>query len=307
MDLDDLLIFRTVVEAGGITRAAERLHRVQSNVTTRIRQLEGKLGVDLFIREGKRLHLSPAGQALLPYAQQLLALADEARGAVRSGEPSGPFALGAMESTAAMRLPGPLGDLVARHPGLKLTLRTGNPQQLAAAVLAGTLDAALVTAPVVDPRFERQAICTEELVIVGPAGQAALGGAPRAARPPPEAIVAFEPGCPHRERLERWYAQRDSQPVHTIEISSYHAMLGCVAAGMGIALVPRSVLDGFPQAARLSQHALPRAERHIAIELVWRRGARSPKVDALIGALLPPADAARTARRRPALSHSVVI
>lgn len=307
MDLDDLLIFRTVVEAGGITRAAERLHRVQSNVTTRIRQLEGKLGVDLFIREGKRLHLSPAGQALLPYAQQLLALADEARGAVRSGEPSGPFALGAMESTAAMRLPGPLGDLVARHPGLKLTLRTGNPQQLAAAVLAGTLDAALVTAPVVDPRFERQAICTEELVIVGPAGQAALGGAPRAARPPPEAIVAFEPGCPHRERLERWYAQRDSQPAHTIEISSYHAMLGCVAAGMGIALVPRSVLDGFPQAARLSQHALPRAERHIAIELVWRRGARSPKVAALISVLLPPADAARTAPRSPALSHSVVI
>jgi DNA-binding transcriptional LysR family regulator len=307
MDLDDLLIFRTVVEAGGITRAAERLHRVQSNVTTRIRQLEGKLGVDLFIREGKRLHLSPAGQALLPYAQRLLALADEARGAVRSGEPCGPFALGAMESTAAVRLPGPLGDLVARHPGLKLTLKTGNPQQLAAAVLAGTLDAALVTAPVIDPRFERQPICTEELVIVGPAGQPALGGQHRRTRPPPEAIVVFEPGCPHRERLERWYAQRDSQPVHTIEISSYHAMLGCVAAGMGIALVPRSVLDGFPQAARLSQHALPRAERHIAIELVWRRGARSPKVDALIGVLLPPADAARTAPRSPSLSHSVVI
>lgn len=297
MDLDDLLIFRTVVEAGGITRAAERLHRVQSNVTTRIRQLEGKLGVELFLREGKRLHLSPAGQSLLPYAQQLLALADEARGAVRSGEPCGPFALGAMESTAAVRLPGPLGELVARHPGLKLTLKTGNPQQLGAAVLAGTLDAALVTAPVADPRFERQAICTEELVIVGPAGQGPLGGA---RRPPPEAIVAFEPGCPHRERLERWYTRRDSRPVHTIEISSYHAMLGCVAAGMGIALVPRSVLDGFPQAARLSQHALPRGEQRIGIELVWRRGARSPKVDALIAVLLKAGADARNPARRSA-------
>jgi DNA-binding transcriptional LysR family regulator len=289
VDLDDLLIFRTVVEAGGITRAAERLHRVQSNITTRIRQLEGKLGVDLFIREGKRLHLSPAGQALLPYAQQLLALADEARGAVRGGEPRGPFALGAMESTAAVRLPGPLGELLARHPGLKLTLKTGNPQQLAAAVLAGTLDAALVTAPVTDLRFERQAMWDEELVIVGPAGQALLR---RAGRPPPDSIVAFETGCPHRARLERWYAGRDSQPVHTVEISSYHAMLGCVAAGMGIALVPRSVLDGFPQAARLSQLALPRGERRIGIELVWRRGARSAKVDALVAVLLPPAAAA---------------
>jgi DNA-binding transcriptional LysR family regulator len=293
VDLDDLLIFRTVIEAGGITRAAERLHRVQSNVTTRIRQLEGKLGVDLFIREGRRLHLSPAGQALLPYAQRLLALADEARGAVRGGEPCGAFALGAMESTAAVRLPGPLGELVARHPALKLTLKTGNPQQLATAVLAGTLDAALVTAPVADPRLERQAMWTEELVIVGPAAQAPLHGA---RRPPPEAIVAFEPGCPHRARLERWYAARDSQPVHTVEISSYHAMLGCVAAGMGIALVPRSVLDGFPQAERLSRHALPRGEQHIGIELVWRRGARSPKVDALIKVLLPPVAAAKAAR-----------
>lgn len=309
MDLDDLLIFRTVVDAGGVTRAAERLHRVQSNVTTRIRQLEDKLGVGLFIREGRRLHLSPAGQALLPYAQRLLALAEEARGAVRGGEPRGPFALGAMESTAAVRLPGPLGDFVARYPDVRLTLRTGNPQQLAAAVLAGALDAALVTAPVVDRRFERLPIYTEELVIVGPAGQAPLGGRQR---PPPDAIVAFEPGCPHRARLEQWYTRRDSLPSQTIEISSYHAMLGCVAAGMGIALVPRGVLATFPHAAQLSLHALPRGEDHIGIDLVWRRGARSPKVDALIGLLKPPGAAAappggaavrsRSGSRRPAPS-----
>jgi DNA-binding transcriptional LysR family regulator len=72
MDLADLRIFNTVVRAGGITRAAERLHRVQSNVTTRIRQLEQDLGVSLFIREGKRLHLTPAGHLLIDYADRLL-------------------------------------------------------------------------------------------------------------------------------------------------------------------------------------------------------------------------------------------
>ena len=61
MDLSDLHIFRSVVEAGGVTRAAEKLNRVQSNVTTRVRQLESELGVDLFVRQGKRLHVSPAG------------------------------------------------------------------------------------------------------------------------------------------------------------------------------------------------------------------------------------------------------
>ena len=61
MDLSDLRIFRAVVREGGVTRAAERLHRVQSNVTTRIRQLEDDLDTALFIREGKRLHLVAGG------------------------------------------------------------------------------------------------------------------------------------------------------------------------------------------------------------------------------------------------------
>ena len=127
MDLSDLQIFCTVVHEGSVTRAAERLRRVQSNVTTRIRQLEEDLRVTLFIREGKRLHLAPAGQVLLGYAERLLALADEARGAVHDEQPRGTFRLGAMESTAAVRLPGLLSEYHRRHPGVVLELRTGNP------------------------------------------------------------------------------------------------------------------------------------------------------------------------------------
>ena len=107
IDLESLKIFRTVVDEGGVVRAAKKLNRVQSNVTTRIRQLEEDVGVSLFIREGKRLHLSPAGQVLLDYADRLLALAEEARHAVQDPRPRGIFRLGAMESTAAVRLPGP--------------------------------------------------------------------------------------------------------------------------------------------------------------------------------------------------------
>src|SRR5215467_11118320 len=100
MDLSDLRIFATVVREGGVTRAAEKLNRVQSNVTTRIRQLEEDLGVALFIREGKRLHLAPAGQALLGYADRVLALAEEARTSVHDPRPRGLLRLGSMESTA---------------------------------------------------------------------------------------------------------------------------------------------------------------------------------------------------------------
>src|SRR5215831_17716162 len=82
MDLTDLHIFRSVVHASGETHAAEKLNRVQSNVTTRVRQLESELGVELFVREGKKLHLSSEGKLLLDYADRLLDLAEEARDAV---------------------------------------------------------------------------------------------------------------------------------------------------------------------------------------------------------------------------------
>jgi len=277
MDLSDLVIFSAVVREGSVTRAAERLHRVQSNVTTRIRQLEEDLAVTLFIREGKRLHLAPAGQVLLGYAERLLALADQARDAVQDAKPRGTFRLGAMESTAAVRLPELFSEYHRRHPGVVLELRTGNPQVLAAAILAGEIDAALVAEPIADAPFEKSFAFDEELVIVAPANHLPIGKR----GPLPPTILVFEHGCPHRKRLEDWYARRQEMPERTIELASYHATLGCVVAGMGISLMPRSVLTRFPERRRLSVHALPRAENHAQTVLIWRKGAGSANIGAL--------------------------
>ena len=272
MDLSDLLIFSTVVLEGSVTRAAERLHRVQSNVTTRIRQLEEDLRVTLFIREGKRLHLAPAGQVLLGYAERLLALAEEARGAVHDEQPRGTFRLGAMESTAAVRLPGLLSEYHRRHPGVVLELRTGNPVVLGSAILAGELDAALVAEPIADLPFEKSFAFDEELVIVAPANHPPIGRKGRL----PRSVLVFEHGCPHRKRLEDFYASRQEMPERVIELASYHAILGCVVAGMGISLIPKSVLTTFPERKRLSVHTLPKKENCAQTVLIWRKGAGSP-------------------------------
>lgn len=277
MDLSDLRIFSAVVREGGITRAAARLHRVQSNVTTRIRQLEDDIGASLFIREGKRLHLSPTGQVLLEYADRLLALADEAREAVQDPRPRGIFRLGTMESTAAVRLPGPLSEYHRRHPDVALELRTGNPPALASAILAGELDAALVSAPFAEAPFEKVAVFREEPVIISAAGTPALGKKGDV----PGTIIAFEHGCPHRKRLEDWCALQGHVPERVIELGSYHAMLGCVVAGMGIALLPRSVLATFPESKRLKVHRLPPGQDRADTYLIWRKGAGSPKIQAL--------------------------
>jgi DNA-binding transcriptional LysR family regulator len=295
MDLSDLHIFRSVVQAGGVTRAAERLNRVQSNVTTRVRQLEAELGVKLFIREGKRLQLSPPGQLMLAYADRLLNLAQEAREALHDEKPRGLLRLGAMESTASVRLPVPLNEYLRRFPDVTLELSTGNPQGMSTALLNGEIDAAIVAEPLPDEPFEKVPLYDEELVLVAAAGHAPIKS-PKDANP--HAVLAFDPGCPYRLRLERWFAQSGEMPDRIVEISSYHTMLGCAAVGMGISLVPRMVLTTFPEARLLSLHPLPAGIGRALTVLMWRKGALSPKVRALRDVLMAHAVGRKAAGRR---------
>ena len=296
MDLADLEIFRCVVQAGGITRAAEKLNRVQSNVTTRVHQLEADLGVQLFIREGKKLHLSPEGKLLLDYADRLLDLAQEAREAVHDAKPRGLLRLGAMESTASIRLPVPMNEYLGRYPDVTLELRTGNTKMLASAVLTGELDAAVLAGPVPEAPFEAVPIYNEELVIVAAANHPPIKS-PRDARP--QAVLAFEAGCCYRQRLEDWFAHHGEMPDRIVEITSYHAMLGCAVAGMGISLLPRNVLTTFPDAKLLSVHSLLPGLDPVQTLLIWRKGALSPKVRALMEILIEHSNIAK----KPGLQH----
>lgn len=296
MELADLLVFRTVVEAGGITRASERLHRVQSNVTTRIKLLERELGVALFVRDGRHIALAPAGRALLPYAERMLALAAEAREVVQGSRPSGVLRLGAMESTAAVRLPRPLSVFHARYPGVSVELSTGHTEALAPQVLSGALDAALVVEPVSDPRLEVLPVYEEELVVVADAGHAPIAS-PRDVKKP--TLLAFHPGCPHRARLERWFAKEGAITDRVVELSSYHAILGCAVAGMGVALMPKSVLESYAERRRLSVHPLKGEFRSARTLLISRKDMPQAKVKALAEILLAERSApARRAARR---------
>lgn len=146
MDLSSLEIFRAVAHEASVTRAAQQLQRAQSNVTTRIRQLEEDLGVELFLRDGKRMSLTERGSEFLAYAEQLLALADEARQSMHPAEPGGRLRLGSMESTAASRLPALLASYHKACPRVALEVSTGTSRALFDGVRARRLDCALVAA-----------------------------------------------------------------------------------------------------------------------------------------------------------------
>jgi DNA-binding transcriptional LysR family regulator len=197
-----------------------------------------------------------------------------------------------------MRLPVPMNDYLGRYPDVTLELRTGNTRELAAAVLGGDLDAALISEPIADAPFDKVAIYEEELVIIAAAGHAPIKS-PRDARP--QTVLAFESGCSYRQRLEDWFAHHGEMPDRIVEITSYHAMLGCVVAGMGISLMPRNVLTTFPDAKLLSVHSLPPALARAPTVLIRRKGTLSPKVSALIEVLLAHTEMGK--KRRAARSN----
>jgi DNA-binding transcriptional LysR family regulator len=278
MDLTELRIFKAVAEQGGITRAATALHRVQSNVTTRVKQLEERLGTKLFHRQGRKLVLSAEGKVLLGYADRLLRLSAEAHAALKGHGPHGVFRLGTLESTAATRLPPVLARYHRDYPAVRLELVTGTSGALVDQVLRGEIEAAFVAEPFPPKNLEMQHAFTEELVLITPKEHA------RVSRPQDieqRVVLAFTTGCAYRRRLEAWLGRSSVVAERVMEYGSYHAIAACVAAGSGIAVVPKSVLRAVGVESQVAVHALPASVAHAKTMLVWRRGHRSAPLDAL--------------------------
>ena len=278
MDFSDLQVFKAVVEEGGITRAAKRLHRVQSNVTTRIQQLEASLGAKLFLREKQRLHLSPAGKLFMGYVDQILNISEQARDAITEDAPKGLLRIGTLESTAASRLPLLLSRYHTKFPAVRVELITGTADAMRDALLNREVDVAFIADCVPAGRVETMPAFEEELVLIAPRSRKEIRQ-PRDLRD--ETIITFPKGCAYRRRLQDWLATGGIIPEKTLELSSYHAIVACVAAGTGIALAPRSVLEVVRGAESVQICPLPERSRRAITSLVWRKGEASWAVKAL--------------------------
>ncbi|HYC46175.1 MAG TPA: LysR family transcriptional regulator [Burkholderiales bacterium] len=284
MDLAALRVFKTVVEEGGIVAAAKKLHRVQSNVTTRVKQLEASLGTNLFIRKKKRLHLSPAGELFLKYAEQLLDLSEQARAAVASDEPRGVLRLGTLESTAASRLPPLLSRFHDKYPAVRIELTTGTADALVDAVLERRVEAAFVADCQVRDQLEVVPAFSEELVLIAPRSHPRIR---RAQDVRADTIISFPSGCAYRRHLQAWLATGGVVPDKALDLSSYHAIVACVAAGTGIAFAPRSVLQTVSAAEAVAVYPL-KDKPLIQTSLVWRKGESSRALQALRSELSTP-------------------
>jgi LysR family transcriptional regulator, cell division regulator len=272
MEFSELLTFSAVARCGGITRAAGELRTVQSNVTTRIRALEEEVGVPLFERHSRGMTLTAAGRRLLPYAEQLTALSREAVTAARDdGKPKGPLAIGSMESTAAVRLPPLLARFHNACPAVQLVLRTGPTAILTDAVLDRSLDGAFVAGPITHPDLTIEPIFREELVLVTARRWTSLDALRAGTREAGPTALVFRTGCSYRQRLEQILSELGWPSATRLEFGTLDGILGCVAADVGITLLPRAVVEHSVLTDNIRAHPLNKSRRSTETFFIRRR------------------------------------
>jgi DNA-binding transcriptional LysR family regulator len=271
MDAADLRVFEAVARLGGMSRAAAELNTVQSNVTARVRLLEEELGTPLFHRHSRGVALTAAGQRLLPYAVRIRQLLGEAGRAARDdGTPKGRLTVGSLETTAALRLSPVLSAYAAAWPEVDLVLTTGTSRELIEAVLERDLEGAFVCGPVNHPELAEEAVFREELALVASPSAATLDDCLRKAE---LKIVVLRAGCSYRQRLEDILARRGVVGVRRLEFGTLDAILACVAAGLGVTLLPRIVVEEARRSGRVAVHGLPADEASVETMFVRRRDA----------------------------------
>jgi DNA-binding transcriptional LysR family regulator len=229
MDIELLRSFVSVVDAGGFTRAGERVHRTQSTVSQQIKRLEDMLGRPLLERNGKQATLTEEGERLISYARRILALEQEARDVVARPVVDGVVRLGIPEDFAAYRLPELLYDFKRARPTLRLDVRCGLSATLQRALDAGELDLALVKREAGQPGAV--AAWPERLQWVTSREH------PVDLDQDPVPLAVAEQGCLYRNQLihaldaagRAWHVAYTSPNLHGIQAA--------VSAGLGVSIL----------------------------------------------------------------------
>lgn len=256
MNLKSLRAFTTILDQRSFQDAAAVLNTVQSNMTAHVRKLEAELGCKLIERSGT-IRVTPDGARLERKAREILRLHDLAVADLRhQGKIAGALRIGAMETTAARRLPPVLLRLGQKCPELRLSLIVGSTGFLRDKILRREIDCAFMARPM-EGAFTSHVVFEEILFLVRPTFCADPFNPERLSEYP---ILAFREGCTYREQAERVFEHVGVAPV-IHDFGSLDAIAGCLRAGMGQAVLPASYLENLLAEGSLHAFALP---QHLA-------------------------------------------
>ncbi len=279
-----------VAETRNFTRAAERCAVVQSSLSHRIAALERELGVRLFARSSRRVELTSAGAAFVAAARECLAAADRAvaDASAAAGVVRGRLAVGVIVTAAAVDVPELLQRYRAQHPEVRVMLRSGRSDELAAAIRSGDLDIAFLGLPEGErPSGVESVVLDHDEHVLAVAAGHRLAGASRVTlrEIAGETFVDFVAGTPGRAQSDRAFAAAGLVRDVAYEAGVVELITRLIAGGLGIALLPSAFIR--PLAAEDPGLALvPVVDGPHRVEyLAWSRFNPSPATRAMLDVL----------------------
>jgi DNA-binding transcriptional LysR family regulator len=278
MEEDQLETFLAIAQLGGFTRAGTRVHRSQPAISRRLRVLEAALGAPVFERTRGAIRLTDVGRALLPHAEAMLAAHRDAQEAVTAQLRGGPseVSIAIVGTIVDSRLCARLKRFRAAQPALRLTVKTGSSAEISQLVRQGDVTLGVRYFRDSHPSLMCTEIGEEAMVVV------AAGDHPRFKRPPRDLdVLAAEPwlGFPatkaYKEAFGRLLRARLSaaglDSVDIMEVDSLAAQKHLVAAGFGLALLPKSAVQEDLRRGTLRVVHAPQIATSIPIELIYRK------------------------------------
>lgn len=266
MNFQQLAYLRELERAGTVTEAAARMHVSQPALSQALSQLERRLGVPLFERQGRRRVLTPAGRRVAGFASEVLGRVAELQSrlqAERDGE-AGTLAVGMIDAASLYVLPSAIRRFQAEHPAVQLRLVVDSTNALLDRLREFDLDVAFVVGPVEDPGLRSEVVLHEPLYVYAPPGS---GGAPEQA-----AWALYPTGRRTRALIDAGFAERGLTPSVVLESDSPDVLRQMVALGLGWSVLPAAVAEtGAPPLRRHEEE--PIAERSL---LAVRRGTAPP-------------------------------
>jgi len=241
MNGNDLKIFEAVAITGNFTKAAEIMFTVQSNVTSRIKNLEEEFSAVFFKRTSRSVELTDQGKQFLHYCRTVNLMTEEVKNKLQAGEDiRGSLKIGCIETTLALKVPGIINHFTDLYPGINLSFKADNSTNLINEVLAHKLDAAFVVAPVIIPELDSYKVNEEKLVLVT---SKAYPNLKSYLKKDTVKIVVFDHGCSYRARLEVWLKTNGIVNYQYTIINTLEGMINFVEAGIGITLLPEEVIN----------------------------------------------------------------
>jgi DNA-binding transcriptional LysR family regulator len=268
--LPDLLIFLEVARSGSISKAARRLHTVQTNVSARMQKLEAALGNKLLMRTARGVDLTTAGEALLPVARRLDSLLGDLGQVFPNSRVRLPELLrvGSLETFAATHMASLIASYHAINPHPEFAITNGSSRSLVHMLQENELDVAFVSHPASAETLRTELTIKEELVLLAPTNRASSFDPKHAMSNAELPLIVQRQACSYSERFLSYLDEHHLPIPRTIEAGSIEALLGFVEQGLGIAVAPRSLINSSARRIGIVPLKLLRDQRWVSIHLI---------------------------------------